>query len=344
MDPLTNNRKELAELHFHIGQSVEPSILWSIAHQQGIKLPSKDYWEFHDLITLNKPHVSWKDYHSLYHLTELIQSSPDAIERSVYATITGAYRVNNTTLLEPSFNPMLRNRGGERDLDQIILGALHGMEKALIEFPQIRAGLIFTLDKRLSFAQNKVIVEKAIKYHRRGVVGIDIAGVKRSSFDFKDYTSLFAAAHDAGLKTTIHIGEEGDISEMEYALKHLKVDRINHGIRAVESKSLLSYLRKQDLTLCICPHSNLRVGFVKDIYHLKKIIQTLWSNEVKFCINTDSPAMFKTTLKKEIQLMIDYDILTPEQIDQTVKWAFAATFINSVNLYDNLYLGRQNSS
>ena len=141
------NNLPLAELHFHLGQSVEPAILWSIAHEQGIKLPSKDYWEFYDLVTLNNPHTTWSGYFELFHWTELIQSSTVAIERSVYETISGAYRVNNTTLLEPSFNPMFRNREGERDLDQIILAAIHGMERALIEFPQVRAGLIFFLDR-----------------------------------------------------------------------------------------------------------------------------------------------------------------------------------------------------
>ena len=45
-------KKELAELHFHLGQAVDPHILWSIAHEQGIKLPSKNYWDFYNLITL----------------------------------------------------------------------------------------------------------------------------------------------------------------------------------------------------------------------------------------------------------------------------------------------------
>jgi len=97
--------KELAELHFHLGQSVEPHVLWAIAHEQGIKLPSKDYWEFYDLVTLNKEKVTWDDYHKLFHLTELVQSSPVAMERTLYEVISGAYRANNIHLLEPGFNP-----------------------------------------------------------------------------------------------------------------------------------------------------------------------------------------------------------------------------------------------
>jgi len=186
------NRQQLAELHFHLGQAVDPHILWSIAHEQGIRLPTKDYWEFHDLLTLRKEaEVTWEDYHKLFHWTELIQSSPVAIERSVYEVLNGAYRVNNITLLEISFNPMFRNRSGERDLDQIILAALRGLERGLAEFPMVRAGIIFLLDRRLSFDQNEIIVKKARKFRDRGVVGIDIAGPISNGFRYEDYAGLY---------------------------------------------------------------------------------------------------------------------------------------------------------
>ena len=86
-------------------------------------------------------------YLDLFHWTELIQSSPIAVERSVYEVIGGAYRKNNVTGLELRFNPMKRNRGGEQDLDHIIAAAVRGMDRAILEYPQVRAGLIFCLDR-----------------------------------------------------------------------------------------------------------------------------------------------------------------------------------------------------
>ena len=44
----------LAELHVHVGGSVDPATMWAIAHEQGIRLPTKDYWEFVDLISLQR--------------------------------------------------------------------------------------------------------------------------------------------------------------------------------------------------------------------------------------------------------------------------------------------------
>jgi len=331
-------RYELAELHFHLGQSIEPHILWSIAHEQGIKLPTKDYHRFVDIITLNKPHVTWSDYHNLYRWTELIQSSPSAMERSLYENITGAYRTNNITLLEPGFNPMYRNRGGEQDLDQIILASLRGMERALAEFPKVRAGIIFMLDRRLPFKKNKVIVQKAIKYRNRGVIGIDIAGPHHAGFDYKDYIGLYTEAQEASLKTTTHIGEDGTPEEMDEVLNQLPLDRINHGIKAVESKSLMRKVVEKNLTLCLCPSSNLKVGFIKGVPQLKKTIQTLYNNGVKICFNTDSPSMLRTNLVNEISIIRDNAILTESQIQRTIKWAFEASFINLKNKHDNLYL------
>ena len=145
LDPAT----PLTELHVHLGAAVTPAIMWGIAHAQGIRLPTKDYWEFRDLITVGRRRRSFDAYLDLFHWTELIQSSPTAVERSVYEVIGGAYRKNNVTCLELRFNPMKRNRGGEQDLDHIIAAAVRGMDRAVLEYPQVRAGLIFCLDRSL---------------------------------------------------------------------------------------------------------------------------------------------------------------------------------------------------
>src|SRR3989338_11635529 len=119
-------RIPLAELHSHLGGAVDSAILWTIAHDQGIKLHTKQYWEFDRSITI-RGRGSVKGVNALnrekYHLTELIQSSPLAMEPIVHGTIAGAYRANHVVLHEIRFNPMKRNRGGERDLDSIIMAA-----------------------------------------------------------------------------------------------------------------------------------------------------------------------------------------------------------------------------
>src|SRR5438094_7539282 len=177
---------ELTELHVHLGGSVDPAALWGIAHEQGIRLPTKDYWEFVDLITVGrKERKSFEEFLALYRWTELIQSSPLAVEESVYEVVGGAYRKANITTLERRYNPMKRNRGGEQDLDHIINASIRGLDRALLDYP-VKAGLIFCLDRTFDLRLNEIVVEKAIQYRKRGVLAIDIAGPKNPDFHYAD--------------------------------------------------------------------------------------------------------------------------------------------------------------
>ena len=204
----------LADLHCHLGGAVTPAIMWGIAHAQGIRLPTKDYWEFRDIITVSpQRNRSFDGYLQLFHWTELIQSSPIAVERAVYEVVGGAYRKNNVTTTELRFNPMKRNRGGEQDLDHIIAAAVRGMDRATLEYP-IKPGLIFCLDRAFPFELNEIICEKAIAWRDRGVVGIDIAGPESSTFRLADYRRLYRRARQFGLGLTVHTGEAGPVEEV----------------------------------------------------------------------------------------------------------------------------------
>src|ERR671929_172476 len=229
----------LAELHTHLGGSVSSDILWTLAHEQGIALPVKDYWEFDRLVTVSDPRgvPNLDALDRIYHWTELIQSSPLAVERSVHAAIGGAYRSQRITTLELRFNPMKRNRGGERDLDHIILAAVRGLDRARLEYPQVRAGLILMMDRTFSADLNAIVVEKAIRWSPRGVVGIDIAGPRPGGgrYDYRQVSPMVEEARAAGLGVTIHVGEEGgDVGREEIGevVEVLRPDRIGHGILA----------------------------------------------------------------------------------------------------------------
>ncbi len=320
-------KAELAELHVHVGGAVDPAIMWSIAHSQGIRLPTKDFWQFVDLITISKDKINWSDYHKLFYWTELIQSSPQAIERSIYEIISGAYRNCNITLLEVSFNPMLRNREGEQDLDHIIMAALRGMDRALLEYP-LKAGLVLFLDRRFSFKENKIIVQKAIKYQKRGIVGIDLAGPRNKKFSYDSYRSLYEKAAEAGLGLSVHAGEEGSSKEMREVIDCLSPHRVIHGIKAAYSKKLLKVLRERDIVLAICPTSNLKTGVVGSIHEYRKIMRTFVKAKVRFCINTDGPELLKTDLLKEMEFLYKSKIMTKKQLLKANKIAFENSFIN----------------
>ena len=300
----------LAELHTHLGGSVAADIMWSLAHEQGIALPTRDYWEFDRMVTLSDPRgvADLDALDRIYHLTELIQSSPIAVERSVHAAIGGAYRSQGITTLELRFNPMKRNRGGERDLDHIILAAVRGLDRASLEYPQVRAGLILMMDRRFTAHQNMIIVEKAARYASRGVVGVDIAGPRpvAGRFDYTQIREHVELARELGLGVTIHVGEEGGpfgTEEVGEVAESLRPDRIGHGILAAHDPELMALLRGADITLEICPTSNLLTKALPDEDAVRETFRAFTDNGVPFTIATDGPEMMRTHLRDEFELL-----------------------------------------
>jgi len=325
---MTQDKKifgELTELHAHVGSAVDPPIMWEIANDQGIKLPTKNYWEFEKLITVAGT-TTYQKYLDLFHWTELIQSSPEAMDKSIYSIASGAYRKNNITTLEIRFNPMKRNRGGERDLDHIIQASIHGMEKAMLAYP-IKVGLIFCLDRTFSPNLNKILAQKAIKYYKRGVVGIDLAGPIDPKFDLYALVDLISECKKEGLGITIHTGEATGPKEVLEVINLLSPHRIGHGVRAAEDYKVLNQIANRNIVLEVCPTSNLHTGVIKKLSDFQKIFAEFKKYKVPFTINTDGPEMLKTNLINEYQLLLDANILDKEDVAAAIKSARAASFI-----------------
>ena len=241
----SSGARGLAELHTHLGGSVHPAVMWTLAHEQGIALPVKDYWDFENLISIADPRGvdGLPELDAIYKWTELIQSSPLAIERSIHGAIGGAYRRQNITTLEIRFNPMKRNRGGERDLDHIILAAIRGLDRAGLEYPQVRC--------RPDPDDGPHVHARAERDHRRegdplgaraAIVGVDIAGPRPEPGPLPATAisrPLVETAREAGLGVTIHVGEEGGadgLAEIGEVVETLRPERIGHGILAAQRR------------------------------------------------------------------------------------------------------------
>ena len=325
----------LAELHTHLGGSVASEILWSLAHEQGIALPVKDYWEFNSLVTVSDPQgvPDLDALDQIYHWTELIQSSPLAVERSVHAAIGGAYRSQGITTLELRFNPMKRNRGGERDLDHIIMAAVRGLDRASLEYPQVRAGLILMMDRTFDERQNSIIVEKAIRYAPRGIVGIDIAGPRPSQdgpYPYRELAPLVEQARSAGLGVTIHVGEEGGehgIAEIREVVGSLRPERIGHGILAAKDPELMAQLSDAKITLEICPTSNLLTKALPDQDAVRDTFRAFTDAGVPFTIATDGPEMMGTHLRDEFELLLRIGALDEKELGEANRRGHEASFV-----------------
>lgn len=324
---------ELTEQHTHLGFAISPTMLWEIAHDQGILLPTKDYWKFVKMITIHGA-KTYEEYLQLYDWTEKIQSSPEALFFGVQNTISRAYRKNNITKIELRFNPILRNRSKEKDLDHLIVFALQGLERAMLKYP-VKAGLILMMDRRFTHEQNTVIIKKAIKYKNRGIIGIDLAGpveLNEYSRNFRprDIASLVSEARSHGLGVTIHTGESTGPEEMWEVLAELKPDRVGHGIASVNDPELLKYLSKHQIVLETCPISNLNTKLIKDFDEMRQIYHTFKSYDVPFTINTDGAEMQLTSLRKIFMKLYKEKILSVRDLVKANEIACNTSFIKNV--------------
>jgi adenosine deaminase len=229
---------------------------------------------------------------------------------------------------------MKRNRGGERDLDHIIMAATRGLDRASLEYPQVRAGLILMMDRTFGERQNAIIVEKAIRYAPRGIVGVDIAGPRPRGerYSYRELVPLVEEARSAGLGITIHVGEEGEEhaeAELGEVIEALRPDRIGHGILAARHPELLAALREQEIVLEICPTSNLLTRALADENAVRDTFRAFADNGVAFTIATDGPEMMRTHLRDELELLERIGALDEDELAEANRRGHEASFVHA---------------
>jgi adenosine deaminase len=198
----------------------------------------------------------------------------------------------------------------------------------------VQAGLIFCLAREFPLEVNEILLEKAIKYRRRGVVGIDLAGTEKDALELqpaevKRYRALYAEARRSGLKTTVHTGETARTGSegVRAVVEELEPHRIGHGICAAHDEKVMDLLRERGVVLEICPSSNLATRAIGSLDELGTLLRRFWDRGVKFTINTDGPYLLETNMRSEVRLLREAGVLSEEQLEQAERWAREATFI-----------------
>jgi len=132
------------------------------------------------------------------------------------------------------------------------------------------------------------------------LTGFGLAGDEKSG-NPKDFAYAFDMAREAGLRLTAHAGEWGGPQSVRDALQHLKVERIGHGVRAIEDLSLVDALAERGTVLECCPGSNVALGLYTDVAHHP--IAELRRRGVKCTVSTDDPPFFHTTMEREYEAL-----------------------------------------
>jgi adenosine deaminase len=270
-----------AELHLHLEGSLEPELLFALAERNRIALPWKD------VETLRTAYA----FNNLQEFLDLYYQGADVLrcEQDFY-DLTWAYllkcKAQNVLHTEPFFDPQTHTDRGI-PFEVVLRGikqALNDGEKQL----GISHGLILSFLRHLSEEQAFATLEQAMPFRDAFIaVGLDSSEVGHPPSKFQ---RVFAKARSEGLLSVAHAGEEGPPEYIWQALDLLKVERIDHGVRASEDERLLQRLIEEQIPLTVCPLSNTKLRVFEHMGQHN--ILTLLERGVKVTVNSDDPAYF----------------------------------------------------
>lgn len=306
------------DLHVHIGASVPVHILYEISREEGLALPKniRSYDDFVKAVTIGDK-ITHKKYLDNFNIPQFCQSSPLAIEKSMFHAVSAAYRKSRITTLELRMNPMMRNRNrGDYNIDSIIESAIIGLKRATMVYPEVKAGIIIETDRTFSPDQGMILAEKAVKYKSLdcGVIAFDLSGHNHKDFDISSVYPVFEYAKDNGLGITVHTGETTGCDEILKVIKHIKPDRIGHGVACINDNRTMDQIRHHNIILELCPSSNMRLGVINGLDEFRNVIKILQKKGVDFTINSDGPEFLRTTVNKEINMLINNGIIENDDL------------------------------
>lgn len=137
------------------------------------------------------------------------------------------------------------------------------------------------------------------------------------------FGEAFEFARNNGVNLVPHAGETAGSPSIWGALE-LGATRIGHGIRAAEDPELMAVLRDRDIPLEVSIHSNIATGAVGRLEDHP--VRRLFDAGVPIVLNTDDPAMFRTTLNGEFQTAQDMFGFTPDELSQIARNGFRYGF------------------
>ncbi|MBO9396651.1 adenosine deaminase [Shimia sp. R9_2] len=132
------------------------------------------------------------------------------------------------------------------------------------------------------------------------IVGFGMGG-DEGQFTQGDFAYAYDQAREAGLKLTTHAGEFGGPESVWDAINDLNVERIGHGVRSIEDPDLVKELVARQVTLEVCPGSNVVLGVYPDF--ASHPIQKLRDAGVRVTVSTDDPPFFHTTMRREYEML-----------------------------------------
>jgi adenine deaminase len=270
-----------AELHLHIEGTLEPELAFHLARKNGVALPYAGVAELRAAY----------DFRSLQAFLDVYYAVADVLRDAddfYHLALSYMQRAHEQGVVhaEIFFDPQTHTARGV-PFDIVIEGLVRALTEAERRFGMTHR-LIACFLRHLSAVEAMRTLNEVLEYREViAAVGLDSSEVGHPPSKF---AAVFAHAREQGLLTVAHAGEEGPPTYVREALDLLAVRRIDHGVRCEEDPELTQRLVREQVTLTICPLSNVRLGVFERIEHhnLKRLLEA----GLRVTVNSDDPAYF----------------------------------------------------
>lgn len=276
------------ELHHHLEGAAPPAFVRGLAQEKSVNLSGvfgeDGSYAYRDFVHFLQVYEA---------ATEVLKSPEDyaRLTRAVLEESAAAGVIYCETFVSPDFCGG-RDVGAWREY-------LHAMQEAAAA-AEAQDGIILrgivTCIRHFGPDKAKETALCAAETVGDWVVGFGIAGDESKGAP-KDFAYSFDMAREAGLRLTAHAGEWGGPASVRDAVQDLGVERIGHGVRAIEDLALVDMLADKGITLEVCPGSNIALGVYPKLS--AHPIAKLRERGVKVTVSTDDPPFFHTTMRDE---------------------------------------------
>lgn len=304
-----------AELHVHIEGTLEPELMFGLAERNAIALPYASVEELRAAYSFN----NLQEFLDLYY-----QGARVLVTQQDFYDLTMAYlkRAHADCVLhtEIFFDPQTHTERGIA-FETFFEGITAGLSDAERDLG-ITSKLILCFLRHLSEDEAIATYEMALPFKDR-ITGFGLDSSEKGHPPAK-FERVFARVREEGFRIVAHAGEEGPPEYVKDALDLLKVDRIDHGNRALEDSALVERLAREAMPLTVCPLSNLSLSVVKDLadHPLRRMMDA----GLVATLNSDDPAYFGGYVNqnyKQTQSALD---LTKDDLALLARNSFTASF------------------
>ena len=307
-----------AELHIHIEGSLEPELIFELAQRNGVALayPSVEAlraaYAFTDL----------QSFLDIYYAGASVLLKAQDFHDMAWAYFLRA-KADNVIHTELFFDPQTHTARGV-PMAAVIEGLSGACRKAEAELG-ISSALILCFLRHLSEEDAFATLDAALPYREHFIgVGLDSSELGHPPEKFE---RVFARCRELGLKVVAHAGEEGPAEYMWQAIDKLQVQRIDHGVAALQDPLLMAELAYTRLPLTVCPLSNLKLCVVRDLR--EHPLKTLLDAGLCVTVNSDDPAYFGGYLNTNFEQTVEALNLGREDVIALAKNSFEASFISA---------------